>query len=197
MPASKFDDIKNGVDVVTIFNTENTTKYVGLGIDVTFSSDDKVLEKKLHSVQDRIRNMALPFVKYFEDPTTGEHKNFFIPKVIVGSRLSSAEKLVKLWGGEDKDKNKKLAEHPVSSKLIMETIAQLMYFYNYAKDLSENTKSSKDSKKYREIAEGYAVVYNIFYDLYESKKEQIESHLNEISDDIVYETIINFTEPKK
>lgn len=141
--------------------------------------------------------MSLPFVKYFEDPKTGEHKNFFIPKVIVGSRLSSAEKLVKLWGGEDKEKNKKLAEHPVSSKLIMETIAQLMYFYQYALSLSQNTQSPEDSKKYKEISDGYAVVYNIFYDLYESKKDLIESHLNEISDDIVYETIIKFTEPSQ
>lgn len=45
IPASRFDDIKNGVDVVTIFNTEKSTEYVGLGVDVTFSSDDKVLEK--------------------------------------------------------------------------------------------------------------------------------------------------------
>lgn len=103
MPASRFDDIKNGVDVVTIFETEDATQYIGLGIDVTYSSDDKVLEKKLHSIKERIRNMSLPFVKYFEDPNTGEHKNFFVPKVLVGSRLSSAEKLVKLWGRRQRE----------------------------------------------------------------------------------------------
>lgn len=197
VPASRFDDIKNGVDVITVFKKDNETQYMGMGVDVTFSSDEKVLEKKLESIKDRIRSHSLPFVKYFTDPATGAHKNLFIPKVIVGSRLSSAEKLIRLWGGTDKDKNKKLAEHPVSSKLIMETLAQLMYFYQYATELSVKTLDEKDREKYKEIALGYATVYNIFYDLYENKKDMINSHLNEISDDIVYETILKFTTPRE
>lgn len=76
----------------------------------------------------------------------------------------------------------------------METIAQLMYFYQYALVLSQNTQSEAESRKYKEISDGYAMVYNIFYDLYENKKGLIEGHLNEISDDVVYETILKFTE---
>ncbi len=196
-PASKYDDVKNGIDVVTIFDSEKGREYLGLGVDVTFSLKESVLQDKLDSIRMRIKELNLPFVKYFEDPETGEHKSIFIPKVVVGSRLSSAEKLVRLWAGESKDKNHQLAQHPVSSKLIMESLSQLMYFYKYASSLAESTKSEIERKKYEEIALGYAKVYNKFYDIYEQKKEQIESHLNEISDDIVYETILKYTNPQQ
>lgn len=193
VPASSYDNIKNGIDVVTIFNQDKSKHYLGLGIDVTFASDKKILEKKLESIKQCIRTMSLPSLKYFQDPETGEHKKVFLPKVIIGSRLSSAEKLIQLWGGKDEERNKKLSQNPVSSKIIMESIAQLKYFYDFALNLSENNKYPREIEEYKKIAAEYAKMYNIFYDIYETKKELINSHLNEISDDIVYETILEYT----
>ena len=194
--ASLFDDIKHGVDVVGIFTQNETKQHIGLGIDVTFASDKKILEKKLDSIKSCIRNKTLPFLKYFQDPETGEHKQIFLPKIIIGSRLSSAEKLIQLWGGNDTDRNKKLSQHPISSKIILESLAQLQYFYEYASGLAENVKVSapQDSEDYEKIAREYAKMYNMFYDIYIQKKELIESHLNEVSDDIVYETIYQYTQ---
>jgi hypothetical protein len=193
IPTSEYDDIKNGIDVVTIFNQDESRQYMGLGIDVTFASEKKFLEKKLESIKQCIRSRTLPSLKYFQDPETGEHKTIFLPKVIIGSRLSSAEKLIRLWGSKDEDRNKKLSEHPVSSKIILESISQLKYFYDYAYNLSENSKDMQDKEEYKKIAVEYGKMYNIFYDIYMIKKDTIESHLNEISDDIVYETIIDYT----
>lgn len=194
---SEYDDIKNGVDVVTIFTQEESKQYLGLGIDVTFASDKKVLEKKLTGIKQCILNRNLPSLKYFQDPDTGEHKKLFLPKVIIGSRLSSAEKLIQLWGGKDGEKNKKLSQHPVSSKIIMESIAQLKYFYEYALNLSENDLNQNNKEEYKNIAVEYGKMYNAFVDVYETKKELINSHLSEISDDIVYETICEYTGSKK
>ena len=179
---SLYDDIKNGVDAVTIFKQGESRKYLGLGIDITFASDKKILEKKLDSIKQCIRSRTLPSLKYFQDPNTKEHKKIFFPKVIIGSRLSSAEKLIQLWGLK-KEENKKLKEHPVSSKIILETLAQLKYFYEYAVHLSENDTIEKNKEEYRNIAIEYGSMYNAFVDIYYNKKELIDSHLNEISDD--------------
>lgn len=192
-----YDDKKNGVDVVSIFTQAESKSYLGLGIDVTFASNKDALEKKLESVKQCIRNGTLPTLKYFEDPDTKEHKKIYLPKVIIGSRLSSAEKLIELWGSKDPNRNKKLQEHPVQSKIIMESIYQLEYFYKFAINLSENTKEDGMAKKYKDIAIKYGEMYNIFYDIYEKKRNLINSHSNEISDDIVYETILKYTGNEK
>lgn len=192
-----YDDKKNGVDVVSIFTQAESKSYLGLGIDVTFASNKDALEKKLESVKQCIRSGTLPTLKYFEDPDTKEHKKIYLPKVIIGSRLSSAEKLIELWGSKDPNRNKKLQEHPVQSKIIMESIYQLEYFYKFAINLSENTKEDGMAKKYKDIAIKYGEMYNIFYDIYEKKKNLINSHSNEISDDIVYETILKYTGNEK
>lgn len=117
--------------------------------------------------------------------------------MIIGSRLSSAEKLIQLWGGKDGERNKKLQKHPVQSKIILESISQLEYFYDFAINLSINTKNQERAKGYEKIAEEYKKMRKIFYSIYESKKDLIESHLNEVSDDIVYETILELTGKRK
>ena len=195
--ASRYDDIKRGIDVVNVFRQDGDVEYLGLGVDVTFASRKEVLEKKLESIKQRIRSGSLPSLKYFQDPQTEEHKEISLPKVIVGSRLSSAEKLVLLWGGKDPEKNKKLKEYPTQSKLILETLFQLKYFYDFADGISVSEKEKSLSNKYREISLGYARMYNIFHSIYESKRDLIDRHYNEISDDIVFETILDFTENNK
>jgi vacuolar-type H+-ATPase subunit I/STV1 len=116
---SEYDDIKNGIDGVGVFRQEGEgNDYLGFGIDVTFASDTEILEKKLNSIKSVIRNEKLPRVKYFVDEDNN-HLSLSVPKVIVGSRLSSAEKLIGLWGSKKDGRNQELQQHPVQSKLIM------------------------------------------------------------------------------
>ena len=197
VPASRHDDVKNGVDGVAIFKENQKNKYLGLGVDVTFASNSEVLLKKLESIKAVIRTGILPQLKYFRDPETGEHKKLFVPKIIVGARLSSAEKLVMLWGSKEEGKNKKLKEDPMQSKIILESLYQLKYFYEYALSLAENTREKNKVANYEEIARSYAEMYSIFYDIYESKKDLIEKHINEVVDDVVYQTIAEHTGNKE
>ncbi len=192
-PVSIYDDIKNGIDIVTIFNKEHNFHYLGLGADVCFSSKKDELEEKLESIKQCIRSGSMPTLKYFKNPETGEKKKIFLPKVIIGSRFSSAEKLLRIWGGKNEIRDKELKENPIQSKLILETISQLMYFYNFAKNLSENNPDRDLGEKQYNISLEYGRMYNYFYDIYLEKEELINKHLNEISDDIVYETILNYT----
>ncbi len=179
---SEYDDIKNGIDGVGIFKQEGKeSDYLGFGIDVTFAADIEVLSKKLDSIKSVVRNNKLPQVKYFVDEE-GNHVSLNIPKVIVGSRLSSAEKLIELWGSKKSDRNEQLKNHEVQSKLIMETLWQLRYFYDYAMTVKND-----------EAAYAYAKSYNAFCSVFEEKKDLILSHWNEIQDDIVFETIKKFT----
>lgn len=197
VPASRHDDVKHGVDNVAIFKQNEESQYLGLGVDVTFASDDKVLLKKMDSIKGIIRAGLLPELKYFRDPETNEHKKITVPKIIVGARLSSAEKLVMLWGSDKEGKNKKLKEDPMQSKIILESLYQLKYFYEFALNLSQNTKEEKQKNNYEKIALNYAEMYNLFYDIYESKKELIEKNYSEVRDDVVYQTIAEYTKNTK
>lgn len=192
--ASRFDDVENGIDIINVFQAENDTpEYLGLGADITFASENDTLKRKLENLKELIKSGSLAFVKYFRDPDTGEHKSIYVPKVIIGASLPQTEKLIKLWGSKDENRNKKLASHIISYKIILEIIAQLEYFYKYSIELSQNSKDEEKIAKYEQISLSYAKLYNIFFDIYQNKKQQIEENINDIEDDFIYETIIKFT----
>lgn len=178
LSTSEYDDIKNGIDGIGVLKEEAKNSYLGFGIDVTFASEKEVLNKKLDSVRAVIRSGELACVKYFIDEN-GNRSSIRVPKVIVGSRLSSAEKLIEVWGSKRPDRNKLLRESPVQSKLIMETIWQLQYFYQYAMQ-----------HKNIDAARAYAELNNIFVDIYKEKEETIKQHWNEIQDDVVFQTMM-------
>jgi hypothetical protein len=194
---SEWDDIKNGVDGVVIFKDKDKKEsFGGLEIDVTYSSSDDNLEKKIESIKQCIRSGDLPTLKYFKDPITGEHKNISLPKIILGSQKSSAEGLARLWGSTQDNKNEKLKNHPIQSKIIMESLNQLIYFYEFAKNMSENTREKDMKEKYKDICLKYAEMYNYIYDVYLSKKDLVGSHLSVIKNDLVYQKILKLVEIK-
>jgi hypothetical protein len=187
-PTSEWDDIKNGIDGVMIFQSENKKDYFGgLEVDVTFSSRESNLEKKIESIKQCIRSGVLPKLEYFKNPKNGKHEIINLPKVIVGTEQTSAEGLVRLWGSSDVDK---LKNHPVQSKIILEMLVQLRYFYDFAMSQFENTKELDKKEKYREIAIKYGEMNNYIYNIYLEKKDLIESHANEIASDNVYKNIV-------
>lgn len=179
--ASRYDDIKHGIDGVGVFNQGEGSEYLGLGIDVTFASDIDKLEGKFDSIKAVIRNKELPRIKYFIDKD-GQHRSLRVPKVIVGSRLASAEKLIRLWGSQLPDRNQKLQYHSVQAKLIMETVWQLRYFYEYAR-IHDN----------EDAIDAYARLHNIFHEVFLIKEDLIREHWYEIQDDVVFQTIQRLT----
>lgn len=198
IPTSKYDDIFNGIDGVLIVNQDNLeNEYLGLNFDVTFSSNDENIEKKIESIKQCIREGVLPTLKYFQDPTTKEHKKISLPKIIIGSQQSSADGLVRLWGKTDDSNREKLKNHPVQSKIIVEALSQLAYFHDFAKNLAEKTKEDDMKEKYKEIYIKYQKMHRYFYDVYLVKKDLVQSHYNEIINDTVYQKIIKLTGEKK
>lgn len=197
IPASRFDDIFSGIDGVLVRrNEEHDSQYLGLNMDVTFSSASDTLEKKIESIRQSIREGVLPTLKYFQDPNTKEHKKISLPKIIIGSSESSADGLIKLWGETNKDNSEALKNHPIQSQVVMEGLTELIYFYNFSKNLLENTKEENMKEKYSDICYKYGQMYNYFHSIYESKKDLIESHYDGISKDAVYKKILSLTKGK-
>ncbi len=190
---TEYDDYKNGIDAVMVRAADeesSTDEYIGLAFDVTFTGKTEELERKLHSIQMLIDNNKLPSVKYFQDADGNPHKSpLVLPKIVLGSRYATAEKLIRLWMSDDPNKNEKLANDPIQSKLLLETLFQLRFFYEYA-----NRDNEYGQPKNEEAATLYGSAYNRFFEIYQERETQVKKHFPEISDDIVFDTIQKYTQ---
>jgi hypothetical protein len=196
-PVAISDDYGNNhIDTGLIFSKEEGDEYLGLGIDITYSLDKDNLIKKMDSIKKCILGGNLPSLKYFEHPKTKERKKLYLPKIIVGADRASALELVELWGSktsERSSKNKRLREHPIQSKIIIEALSQCRCFFDYAMFLSKKSNDPVLVDKYEKIAIEYGKMNNIIYKIYEDKKELVTSQEKMISGDIVYKTILEYT----
>lgn len=195
---TKHDNYFNAIDGVFVTDKENgDSEYLGLNMDVTFSSEYETLVEKFESIKQCIRLGILPCVEYFQDPKTKEHKKIFLPKIIIGSDRTSADGLVHLWGQTNRDNSEMLKNHPIQSQIIMETLTQLIYFHNFALNLFRGVKDPIIKEKYREIYNKYRQVYDHFHAVYLSKKDLVKSHSTGIEGDAVYKKIIELAKWKK
>jgi hypothetical protein len=195
-PTSKWDDIKNGIDGVFVLDKEEQNEYLGgIEMDITFSLKFGDLESKLEGIKQNIRLGKLPTLKYFRDSKSGERKEISLPKVIIGAERASAEALLRMWGMNKANQNQdNLKNHPIQSKIIMEFIAQLQYFYSYAKELYENTKEPNMAEKYLEIRNKYAYTFNYIHEeAYLPNLSLINSHEKDIESDRVYKKILEIS----
>lgn len=182
-PASKYDDYANGVDgVAEFFDTKTEDReYVAMSFDVIFSNHAEHVVDKLKITKKMIDEGHLSEVKYFED-ADGNKKRLSAPRIILGSRLISAEKLIDLWGSKKTDRNKQLAEHPIQIKLLLETYLQAHHFCNYAVSIDNI-----------HIARAYAIIANKISDILNNEKSDfLQKYYNDLSEDIVFEAIKDY-----
>lgn len=132
---SRFDEIKNGVDSILRFQEENSSSYLALAIDVTFSKD---ANHKITKILHKIRNGETSEVKYFESKEfKGTLKN--IPKVVIGTDKQTVKELSLMW---DKNENDEIDLHPIQKEILGEIVLQLEKFKKVClesnrKDLAE------------------------------------------------------------
>lgn len=130
---SKFDDYKNGVDMIVSFPEGRSVQYLGLATDVTFSSDPKVMRDKFSGLRSQIRNGTLATVKYFHHGKYHEQLRK-LPEVIIGVSIKMVRELEDLWVA---DKNTSLANHRVGVLLLKQIEAQLIAFGKYAQSMNQ------------------------------------------------------------
>lgn len=134
---SKYDDRKNGVDMIVTFKEGKAVQHLGLAADVTFSSDPKVMRDKFSGLRSQIRNGTLARVKYFHsDNYHGQLSK--LPEVIIGVSAKMVHELAGLWAD---GKNNFLANHRVGVLLLRQIEAQLITFAKYAESMGQNEAS--------------------------------------------------------
>ncbi len=112
---SIYDDIKNGIDMVTEFSDEGKFSHLGLAIDVTFSGD---IRRKLLRIRREILSGRLAEVKYYLSEDTGIRSELGnIPHVIAGANLQTIKELSNLWF-QKRQLSEKIEEGDQSEKVM-------------------------------------------------------------------------------
>ena len=131
------DDLKVGVDFLT---TNKNGGHFGTAFDVTLSSDEDFINKKLtKNWENNIAKGVLPVVKYAKDPETGKRGRLLTPKFIIGASADDINAMANayLTGSEQS-----LDNHPFR-KLFLE---QIRVQYNDALDYYENDNNKDDAR---------------------------------------------------
>lgn len=124
---SRFDDVKNGIDLLARY--EEQEKPLGLGIDVTYTQNPA---SKLIKIKKQIDSGTLGQIKYERNPETGELGSVdLVPKVIVGAEHGTVLQLAAMWVEEKKFKEI-FDSHPIQLLILDEISAQLSVFAKYA-----------------------------------------------------------------
>ena len=179
--ASRYDDIKNGVDAVCEFIQENDedNKFLALGIDVSFGTYTKTeIDKKIKRIEDDIKSNKISKIKYFADQS-GKHQSLELPKVVAGADSKTVQELLELWDKKDK---KGLAKHPYQCALLITLRQQAVYFYYIAQEAGNN-----------QIAEKYKDAVNTLNEIIEPRLEFLESLYSEAFKDDVASKILEKT----
>lgn len=132
--SSQYDDVANGVDSIVVLPHEGEgDAYLGLAIDVTFSTD---IRGKLNRIMEDIEKGKLTEIKYpplqdSEDAHERAYKGSVkMPRVVVGIEEHVVEKLADLWLKKNK---KELGSHAVQNVIAKEILDQLAVGEQYAR----------------------------------------------------------------
>lgn len=132
--SSSYDDIANGIDSIVRWQREGEgDTHLGLGIDVTFSTD---IRNKLNAIMENIENGKLTEIKYFASPDPDHSDEYVytgslkVPRVVVGIEKKVVEELADL---RMKNNKKALASHPVQYVIAKEILDQLAVGEQYAR----------------------------------------------------------------
>jgi hypothetical protein len=155
--ASRYDDIKNGVDEVIAFDRGDGVLYTALAIDATTATS---YTEKFRRIKKDIDSGFLAELKYFEDDTGTQHFHGQlkrVPRIVLEADVSTVQSLATLWLEKRKDE---LANHRVQLKLLVEVVEQLYTFHLYAQSFKP------------ELQKTFAATFRIFEALLEEKKTQ-------------------------
>ncbi len=158
--ASRFDDIKNGVDSIAEFQEgEGPASHLALAIDATMSS--YTVREKLEKIKRGIERGKLTEVKYFKSEHKGTRGSLSkIPKVVVGADAETIKSLSNLWLSGDK---RALASHPVQFQILEEILLQLHAFNSYASEINRP-----------EIAEIYDDMHKVVEGIHEERASLVD-----------------------
>lgn len=128
MKTAEYDDIKNGVDLVLIYEKGLQMGHMGMGVDISFSHN---LRNKFQRIKDEIdaydgEHDQFGVVKYFHNRQTGYRGELSgLPRVVAALDVGTMEDLAHVKGGGPGH----IAQHTIVSEMEH----QLAVFADYAR----------------------------------------------------------------
>jgi hypothetical protein len=145
---SDYDDLRVGIDMVT---KHKDGGYFGTAYDATVSSNpDKITDKLTKNWKYNVSKGALPVVKYFEDPDTGEKGRVLVPKFIIGASAVDVNDMAKAYlaGTEDS-----LDSHPFRKLMLEQIEIQLNDALYYFEDNQDDPRFNLARREYTRVKE--------------------------------------------
>jgi hypothetical protein len=182
-PTKEADDISNArVDnILEIPKHDQPSRYLGIGVDVTFNTTQDLVSKKLEDVESAIEQGKLAQVKYFqkEDGTLGIE----LPKVILALDQQKVDLLLDHWRNGE---TALLERTPIQVQVLLQIKMQLEAFAKTAwAYLHEDVEQA-----YREALEEINAIL-------EDKAELVLKYQNKIEQDELYQMIRRFADKLK
>jgi hypothetical protein len=183
--SSRYDDIKNGIDLIIEFpdSEETSASHLALAVDITLSSE---LEKKMNGIKRDIEHGKLSTVKYFKSETLdirGEKKD--VPKVIIGADSKMLNTVIDLWMQQTGESKDELGSHPIQFVLLEEIMMQLEKFRDYA----EKIKQGKISENYEKVL---GTMNSIMREKLKLREEVLGNNESVIENDRVFRAINSY-----
>ena len=144
LKTADFDDIANGIDVVTEFPKREeggtSSEPIGLAIDVTFNME---FEGKIDRIRDEIKKGKLPMVKYFRPGgKDAQVRKPEIVRAVVGASRDTVIGLAETLIAATKNP-KILFENQFQFQALDEIIYQLKTYEAYAKEIGRDSIAEK------------------------------------------------------
>ncbi len=172
------DDYIRKVDCVVEFqpNENNETKeYLGLGIDVTFSSDYSTVQTKLDTIWNKeVMKGKEVAVKYID--TEDFKGSLDVCRVVIAADKETVYELARLYKNKDREA---IDNHPFLANIISQIKCQLESYYRYAQ------KKALAADYLRHVTK----TLSTFYGIYSEKEAFIAEHEAEVAQSSVYKTI--------
>jgi hypothetical protein len=182
-PTSKFDDYKNGVDMVVEFPKEGTpNEYMGIGMDITFSSDQAGVEAKLaRIIKQNVAPNTFSEIKYFDSEEI--KGKIVVPRIVIAINEEYVKDLFSL---EDKNQKEKIADHKI----------QLIFLWQIQQQCSTFCKIAY-AHGAKEVSKAYSDVFDRISAIMQEKIEDYEKNPDILSGDVASNTIFNFCNDKE
>ncbi len=178
------DDYLRKVDCVVEFKPtqEDKPEYLGLGIDVTFSSDDEVIKKKLEDIWVKdIKKESRTELMYVD---TDHYKgSLLVSRVVLAANKEIVYELAKLYKNKDTET---LNNHPYLANVLSQMKYQLESYYHYAQNKKLSASFLRSTVK----------TLTAFYAVYEEKEDFLATHEKETMEDPLFNQIKSFCDAK-
>lgn len=157
MPASRYDDLINGVDMVIRFDRGDEGSLF-LGVDVTTSPDAGVLREKIERTARWLEQGKTATVKYYRSGDGTIRGRLHLPRVVLGTDRENTQRLYDdfVRGLSEREAMRVVDLHPLQIELLRQIQHQLAFYAERALEVllerRRGALTEKSEKAYRSLS---------------------------------------------